>query len=283
MHDQSNYTIFRDCLSNPIIQKLLLNPVKKSVPRRAKGRKNSAAKADNAETSSDANDQLAADDCVDFVDVVILTIFSPWHSRMTLHHAKQLLYQYIATEVFASLPADLQALSYSETQKDSRLAEKYADPIDPTVLEPIYSALPLSVSDSLEAYGLLSDPSHPTSIPTLLDPILNAYISSATSQPPVWSKTRASACEICDREWINLSYHHLIPKSVHTKVLTRGWHEEWGLNSVAWLCGACHRFVHRCASNEELAKDWFTVERLMQREDVRTWAEWVGRIRWKAR
>lgn len=195
----------------------------------------------------------------------------------------KLLYQYIATEVFSSLPADLQTLSYSETQKDPRLAEKFADPIDPTVLDAIYAALPLSVSDSLEAYGLLTDPSHPTSIPNLLTPILNAYISSATAPPPVWSTTRASACEICDREWINLSYHHLIPKSVHAKVLKRGWHEEWELNSVAWLCGACHRFVHKCASNEELAKDWFTVERLMQRVDVRTWAGWVGRIRWKAR
>ena len=52
---------------------------------------------------------------------------------------------------------------------------------------------------------------------------------------------------------------------------------------MAWLCGACHRFVHKCATNEELAKEWFTVERLMQREDMRTWAGWVGRIRWKAR
>lgn len=200
-----------------------------------------------------------------------------------LQHAKQISYQYIANEVFSSLPADLQSLSYSETQKDSRLAEKYADPIDPTVLETIYSALPLSVSDSLEAYGLLTDPSHPNSIPNLLTPILNAYISSATAPPPIWSTTRASACEICEREWINLSYHHLIPKSVHAKVLKRGWHEEWELNSVAWLCGACHRFVHNCASNEDLAKDWFTVERLMQREDVRNWAEWAGRIRWKAK
>lgn len=35
------------------------------------------------------------------------------------------------------------------------------------------------------------------------------------------------------------------------------------------------------ASNEELARDWFTVEKMMEREDVRVWAGWVGRIRWK--
>ncbi|KXN84097.1 hypothetical protein AN958_00455 [Leucoagaricus sp. SymC.cos] len=53
--------------------------------------------------------------------------------------------------------------------------------------------------------------------------------------PPVWSSTRTNACEICDGE-IPLTYHHLIPKSTHEKVLKRGWHDVSMLNSVAWLC-----------------------------------------------
>jgi hypothetical protein len=63
--------------------------------------------------------------------------------------------------------------------------------------------------------------------------------------------------------------------------MKRGWHEEWELNRVAWLCGACHRFVHGCATNEELAREWWSVERLMMREDVRDWARWRGGVRWK--
>lgn len=93
MEDQSNYTIFRESLSSPIIQKLLLNPIKKPVPRRAKGRKNPAAKVDkNAETLNDANDQEAADDCADFVDVDILNLSLPGilpSLHMTLQHTKQ--------------------------------------------------------------------------------------------------------------------------------------------------------------------------------------------------
>ncbi|MCJ1342683.1 hypothetical protein MMC31_000870 [Peltigera leucophlebia] len=61
-------------------------------------------------------------------------------------------------EVFSSLPTDLQELSYSETQKDSRLAEKNR--------RSNRSSTPLSPSQSLtplEAYGLLTDPSHPQS------------------------------------------------------------------------------------------------------------------------
>jgi len=48
---------------------------------------------------------------------------------------------------------------------------------------------------------------------------------------------------------------------------------------VAWICRACHTFVHQCATNEELAKEWYTVERLMEREDVRRFAGWVGKVR----
>ncbi len=53
--------------------------------------------------------------------------------------------------------------------------------------------------------------------------------------------------------------------------------------TVAWLCRACHSFVHRIEKNEELARQWYTVDRLKEREDVQVWIGWVGRIRWKKR
>lgn len=140
--------------------------------------------------------------------------------------------------------------------------------------------LPSSVQESIQAYSLLPPE---TSLPALLDAAITSYVSAVLAAPPVWSATRADACEICERDWIPLTYHHLIPRSTHERVLKRGWHEEWELNRVAWLCRACHSFVHRLASNEELAREWHTVERLLDREDVRSWAGWVGRIRWKAK
>ena len=80
-----------------------------------------------------------------------------------------------------------------------------------------------------------------------------------------------------------MTYHHLIPRQMHAKAVKRGWAKEWELQKVAWLCRACHSFVHRIASNEELARDWRSVEDLMEREDVQAWAKWVGKVRWKAR
>jgi hypothetical protein len=143
-------------------------------------------------------------------------------------------------------------------------------------IECLRNTLPVSIADSLAAYSTL-DPN------TLVSTVLSSYIASTTAPPPVWVNTRASACEICEREWVPLTYHHLIPRSTHEKALKRGWHEEWELNKVAWLCGACHRCVHRVATNEELAREWHSVEKLREREDVRRFAAWVGEVRWKKR
>lgn len=52
---------------------------------------------------------------------------------------------------------------------------------------------------------------------------------------------------------------------------------------MAWLCRACHGFVHGVGSNEVLAREWWSVELLLGREDVRRWRGWVGRVRWKSR
>lgn len=146
-------------------------------------------------------------------------------------------------------------------------------------LEFLSSTVQPSVPDSLCAYGMIPDPSD---VPRFLHQIFRDYIAAVTAPPPVWSETQATACEICGRDWIPLTYHHLIPKEVHAKVLKRKWHEDWMLNSVAWICRACHNFVHRMASNEELAREWYTVERILQREDVQNWARWASRLRWKA-
>lgn len=189
------------------------------------------------------------------------------------------VWQFLASEIFTSLPHTLQTLNYTAVQQTpTLLTVTYPIPLPSSLLETLTSTLPSSVLDTLTTYGFLPSASD---VPEVLSPLLTEYISAVTTPPPVWSTTRTEECEICERSWIPLSYHHLIPRSVHDKVRKRGWHEEWQLNSVAWLCRACHSFVHRMASNEELAREWFTVERIMEREDVRVWAAWVGRIRWK--
>lgn len=188
--------------------------------------------------------------------------------------------QYVAKEIFAVLPADLQIFSYTALQDDPHLGDRFGDPISMTIIENLCSIIPVSVTDSLETYGILPSQSD---LQGFLTPVLQEYVNTVAAPPPVWSSTRASACEICERSWVPLTYHHLVPKQIHAKALKRKWHPQWRLNSVAWLCRACHSFVHRVANNEELAKDYWTIDKLTERDDVISWSQWVGRIRWKPR
>lgn len=170
-------------------------------------------------------------------------------------------------------------MSYRVIQDDATTAEKYDTPLSTEVYEQILDLLPTSVSDSLETYSVLL-PS--ADLGRMLEPVFETYIKTVTTAPPEHTPTtRATECEMCEREHLPLTYHHLIPRQIHAKAVKRGWAKEWELQKVAWLCRACHSFVHRFASNEELAREWNDVDKLMEAEEVQAWAAWVGKIRWK--
>jgi hypothetical protein len=172
------------------------------------------------------------------------------------------------------------------------MQDSYSTPLSAATYTHLLEIISPDAIDSLESYGLLPATSDTTDQRNLLLPVLNAYATSVTARPPIWTTTRTTECELCQRDWVPLTYHHLIPKSTHDRVMKRGWHDEDKLNSVAWLCRACHSFVHRLASNEELARKYYTVELLMdggtegdpdKREEVEAFARWVGGVRWKSR
>ncbi|KAF9892757.1 hypothetical protein FE257_001159 [Aspergillus nanangensis] len=254
----NNYQIFRECLSTAIVEKS--NPRQPTkLPKRRSQKPHRSVKADDP-TPPPINSEISSlpranpEDLAEFID-------------------------FIASEIFTSLPVDLQTLTYSILQHNPSLEDIYATPLPRPTLESLTATLPVSVAESLSVYGLIPDV---TDMCDFLNPVFAEYVVGVTRPPPVWATTRTDACEICERDWIPLSYHHLIPRGVHAKVLKKGWHDEWMLNSVAWLCRACHSFVHRIASNEELAREWYTVERILERQDVQDWARWVARVRWKA-
>lgn len=268
--DDSNYQLFRDCVFEAIVTKssTTAKTRKKTHPRRRQSQStgHSSSSSGTATATSGSDPEPDPSELGDFSD-------------------------YLSSEVFSSLPLPLRTINHVTLKPPSSLssastprdidADNYSLPLTLSTLESLTDSLPPSVHDTLQAYALTNPPSTDTA--TFLSPILTSYITHATHPPPAPSATRTLACELCDRDWIPLTYHHLIPKAVHAKVLKRGWHEESKLSSVAWLCRACHSFVHRVASNEELAREWFSVERLREREDVQRWIGWVGGVRWKKR
>ncbi|KAJ4386019.1 hypothetical protein N0V93_008910 [Gnomoniopsis smithogilvyi] len=191
---------------------------------------------------------------------------------------------YIASLTFDSLPLELQTITYQTWADNPTIQDKYSLPLTSAdVSEHILDNLDATVSESLDTYGIISPPAE--DITNLLAPVLTSYLTALTTPPPAPSTTRGkvSECEICERDWVPLTYHHLIPRFVHAKAVKRGWHREEDLQNVAWLCRACHTFVHRFAGHEELAREYFTVERLLEQEEIRNFAMWVSRVRWKAR
>lgn len=185
-------------------------------------------------------------------------------------------------EVFIGLPDAIRTLSYTAWFNTPALQIAYPEPLPIATAIAILTPLDPTITESLTTYNIIP---RNTTLTEFLTPVLTAYISTITTPPPPPSQTKvlATACDICDRSWIPLTYHHLIPKGVHEKALKRGWHTEDQLNNVAWICRACHSYVHSIATNEELARDWYTIEKLLEREDVTRFAGWVGRMRWKGR
>lgn len=278
-----NYAFFRDCLSTALLKP---DPAETAPPKRR--RRGAAAKADVGPAADDPeeteeseqSEQLVAeeggkedereaeqeedddDDLADFVD-------------------------YLATELFECLPPALQSLDHNVWRDSPDLRDTFSVPVSKHALTSLNPSP--SLIETLETYNLISpsslssssSSSLPSSLESFLAPILTTYIPPLSSPPPHTKSSRASACELCLRPWIPLSYHHLIPRFVHAKAVKRGWHRREDLQNVAWLCGACHSFVHRFRGHEDLARRYYTVELLLEEDEVRRWAEWVGRLRWK--
>jgi len=174
---------------------------------------------------------------------------------------------YLATEIWnaPAFPESLRSASYEHPFKGT------AEDLDLEVIAPF------SFSETLEGLGGILDREDSL---RLLRRALDVYISDACAPPPVGKQTRREECEICERHIHRITYHHLIPRSTHSKILQRKWHPAERLNAVAWLCRDCHSTVHHVASNEDLARYFYTVDKLLEREDIQKWRSWASKQRY---
>ncbi|KAG6036876.1 hypothetical protein E4U41_005459 [Claviceps citrina] len=257
----ANYAVFRDCFSSILLQTTASrNGSSKKGPRRRKRIKSSARNTTPTPSGvPDSSLQNDADELSDFID-------------------------YLAGTIFEGFPNALKQLDHRSWRESNELQAQFALPLAPENLSVL--DLPLSISETLVTYDLIAaDPTLDSPLPAttehFLVPIMTSYIETLITPPPASWASRTDACEICERNWIPLSYHHLIPRFVHEKVVKRGWHHKEDLQNVAWLCGACHRFVHQFKTHEELARDYYSVELLLAEDEVRKFAAWVGRFGWK--
>ncbi|GAE25329.1 hypothetical protein JCM9140_1318 [Halalkalibacter wakoensis JCM 9140] len=77
-------------------------------------------------------------------------------------------------------------------------------------------------------------------------------------------KKRSGRCQLCDREGVELTVHHLTPK------------EEGGtFLPTAELCIPCHKQIHAVYTNKEIATRLFTLERLKDDEQVKKFLTYI--------
>lgn len=85
------------------------------------------------------------------------------------------------------------------------------------------------------------------------------------------------ACELCKRE-VDLTEHHLIPREMHNKKWCRKMFDSTERQQrKAYICHDCHSAVHRFIDNKTLAKEYNTIEKLLENKDVKKFVKWVGK------
>ena len=156
---------------------------------------------------------------------------------------------YLAQEVWAVLPEQDKLFPERKPISTAVEDEPETSEADTAANEEEETSLfaPPAFTESLLSYSLVASKS--TASETF-DMVVTEYQQDIADAPPDedfvdtgyelpakggWWATRKEECEICGRN-CPLTYHHLIPRSTHAKVLKKKWHLPERLNVVAWLC-----------------------------------------------
>ena len=77
-------------------------------------------------------------------------------------------------------------------------------------------------------------------------------------------------CELCTRNNLKLTFHHLIPKKMHKKKYVLKIHPNKDFNKYGIVvCVACHKTIHNCISHKDLALRYFTITDLLSHSEIK--------------
>ena len=83
-------------------------------------------------------------------------------------------------------------------------------------------------------------------------------------------------CELCERE-AELTFHHLIPRTVHGRREFRLRHTKEELNRGAMLCRDCHSAIHKHLDEKELGRSYNTLDALRAHPELARYVTWVSK------
>lgn len=82
-------------------------------------------------------------------------------------------------------------------------------------------------------------------------------------------------CSLCSRECVLLTFHHLIPKTLHSKKWYKKNFSIEELNSGVKLCEDCHEAIHDFISEKELGKKFNSIKALKSHPKVKNFITWI--------
>ncbi|MGE0710466.1 MAG: hypothetical protein AB7N76_09880 [Planctomycetota bacterium] len=86
-----------------------------------------------------------------------------------------------------------------------------------------------------------------------------------------------NTCELCGRER-ELTFHHLIPRTLHTNKWFKKTFSREEMNRGLDLCRDCHSAIHTfIPSEKELGRAYDTREKLLAHEPLARYVAWVSR------
>jgi len=92
-------------------------------------------------------------------------------------------------------------------------------------------------------------------------------VSRKVRTPPGWADDLAETrtCPVCERLYDDtMSEHHLIPRC------------KKGRETVA-LHTVCHNFIHATFTDKELAREYNTIDKLMQDARMQKFSKWIAK------
>lgn len=83
-------------------------------------------------------------------------------------------------------------------------------------------------------------------------------------------------CELCklnvDEKYI--TKHHLIPKTYHNNKKAQKQFTSNEMNFTINLCISCHKKIHSCLKEKDLAFKYNTIQKLLTVPEIKKWYNW---------
>ena len=82
-------------------------------------------------------------------------------------------------------------------------------------------------------------------------------------------------CSFCKRYSDDITKHHLIPKTLHTKLRKKKKYKRTEMKKTVVCCKNCHHHVHTVFSNNELERCYNTYELLLNSNEMQKFIKFI--------